>query len=76
MNFNATAAPNTMDFSNLYQTIDIPVEENEGIINTETKQKFEEKEKPIEIRRSRDTNMKMLISMRQYIRTIPMETFM
>lgn len=54
MNFNSTAAPNTMDFSNLYQTIDIPVEENEGKINTGTKQKFEEKEKPIKIRKSRD----------------------
>lgn len=36
-------------FSNLYQTIDINVEENEDVINTEVKQTLGETKKPIKI---------------------------
>lgn len=43
-----------MAFSNLYQTIDIHVEENEGVINTEMEQKLGEIKKPKKERKSRD----------------------
>lgn len=43
-----------MAFSNLYQTIDIHVEENEGVINTEMEQKLGEIKKPKKVRKSRD----------------------
>eukprot|EP00105_Crassostrea_gigas_P045796 XP_019929944.1 PREDICTED: receptor-type tyrosine-protein phosphatase F-like [Crassostrea gigas] len=48
------AVPNTMTFSNLYQTIDIHVEENEGVINTEMEHKLGETNKPKKVRKSRD----------------------
>lgn len=38
----------------MYQTIDIDVEENEGVINTEMKQKLGETKKPIKIGKSID----------------------
>lgn len=41
-----------MAFSNLYQTIDIHVEENEGVINTEMEQKLGETKNPKKIRKS------------------------
>lgn len=42
-----------MAFSNLYQTIDIHVEENEGVINTEMEQTLGETNKPKKVRKSR-----------------------
>lgn len=53
--FISTAVPNTIAFSNLYQTIDIHVDENAGVINTEMKQNLGETKKPIKIRKSRET---------------------
>nr|XP_034322788.1 receptor-type tyrosine-protein phosphatase kappa-like isoform X2 [Crassostrea gigas] len=50
------AAPNTMAFSNLYQTIDVHLEENKGVMNTEMKQKLGETKKPKKVRKSRDPN--------------------
>lgn len=43
-----------MAFSNLYQTINVHVEEIEGEINTEMEQKLGETKKSIKIRKSRD----------------------